>query len=357
MNLEEQVIQTLNSIVDPFSGMSLKQMNLKYRIAYVADTLELQITAGFPSLLLEHFLKEQILKHLQHLLPHCSVSLIFHQAIRAHKTQLMGKGLRGIKNTIAIASGKGGVGKSTVTLNLASALTRLGARVGILDADLYGPSMPLMLGTKESIQIQDDFYLPIISHGIQTMSIGYLTQSDQALIWRGPMLAKSLIQMINQTRWDNLDYLLIDLPPGTGDIQLTLVQKIPLTAAIVVTTPQNIATLDAQKAITMFRKTSIDVLGIIENMSTHRCSQCGHEEAIFGAGGANALCQNHQYPLLGQLPLDGRIRTHCDEGKPTVFQEAGELTDAFIRTALRSAIELANKPINYADKFPEILVQ
>ena len=171
------------------------------------------------------------------------------------------------------------------------------------------------------------------------------------------MLAKSLIQMLDITLWDDLDYLFIDLPPGTGDIQLTLVQKIPLTAAIVVTTPQNVATLDAQKAIHMFSKTGIDVLGIIENMSTHICSQCGHQETIFGAGGAETLCATHHTTLLGQLPLDGRIRENCDEGAPTATQARDALTDTLIKTAMRSTIELAKKPINYADKFPKIVVE
>jgi ATP-binding protein involved in chromosome partitioning len=189
------------------------------------------------------------------------------------------------------------------------------------------------------------------------MSIGYLTHSEQALIWRGPMLAKSLIQMLDSTLWDNLDYLFIDLPPGTGDIQLTLVQKIPLTSAIVVTTPQNVATLDAQKALSMFSKTGIDVLGIIENMSTHSCSQCGHQEAIFGKGGAKALCSKHRIQLLGQLPLDARIRTHCDEGQPTATKAPDELTETFLKTALYSVIELAKRPLNYADKFPKIVVE
>jgi ATP-binding protein involved in chromosome partitioning len=270
---------------------------------------------------------------------------------------LTGKALRGVKNTIAVASGKGGVGKSTVTVNLAAALAKLGARVGILDADIYGPSIPLMLGETKPVQVKDNCYIPVEAHGMQAMSIGYLTDTNQALIWRGPMLAKSLIQMLDITLWNELDYLFIDLPPGTGDIQLTLVQKIPLTSAIVVTTPQNVATLDAQKAITMFSRTGIDVLGVIENMSTHICSHCGHQEAIFGKGGAAALCDAYQCILLGQLPLDSHVRKHCDEGIPTATHSSNQLTDTFIKTAMRTAIELSKKPINYADKFPRIVVE
>ena len=353
MTIEQAVVTLLSSLKDPFLNLSGKEMNLKYTI----ENECINFLAGFPSHLLEESYKPLMLSALQAQFPNKSISIHFDHWIKPHRTQLVGKGLRGVKNTIAVASGKGGVGKSTVTLNLATALARLGARVGILDADIYGPSIPLMLGKTKPVEISGDFYLPVLAHGIQAMSIGYLTHGEQALIWRGPMLAKSLIQMLDITLWDELDYLFIDLPPGTGDIQLTLVQKIPLTAAIVVTTPQNVATLDAQKAINMFSKTGIDVLGVIENMSTHMCSKCGHEESIFGSGGAETLCSSHQLPLLGQLPLNGRIRQHCDEGFPTATQPIDDLTSAFIKTAMRSVIELANKPINYADKFPPIIVE
>jgi len=357
MTAESIVKNLLDTLSDPFLGLTGKEMHLQYSIDATQSRLVLNLTAGFPAVLLEQNYKPLMLKNLETQFPNQQITIYINQAIRAHRTQLVGKGLRGVKNTIAVASGKGGVGKSTVTVNLAAALARLGARVGILDADIYGPSMPLMLGKTEPVQISGDRYLPVQAHGIQAMSIGYLTDSEQALIWRGPMLAKSLIQMLDITLWDELDYLFIDLPPGTGDIQLTLVQKIPLTAAIVVTTPQNVATLDAQKAISMFSKTGIDVLGVIENMSTHICSNCGHEEAIFGEGGAKALCTSHHSPLLGQLPLDKRIREQCDEGFPSAAQARNELTDAFIQTAMRCAIELAKKPINYADKFPKIVVE
>ncbi|KTD10726.1 ATPase [Legionella gratiana] len=357
MTTENTVIHLMNTLKDPFLGLTGKDMNLQCSIEPLQNQLLLNLTAGFPSSLLEKQYKPLLLAALQAEFPSHQVEVHIDHRIKAHRTQLIGKSLRGVKNTIAIASGKGGVGKSTVTVNLATALARLGARVGILDADIYGPSMPLMLGKTEPVQVKEDHYLPVIAHGIQTMSIGYLMNNDQALIWRGPMLAKSLIQMLDSTLWDDLDYLFIDLPPGTGDIQLTLVQKIPLTTAIVVTTPQNVATLDAQKAISMFSKTGINVLGIVENMSTHICSQCGHQEAIFGTGGAESLCANYHSLLLGQLPLDIRIRRHCDEGCPTATHDPNELTNAFLKTAMRSAVELAKKPINYADKFPKIVVE
>lgn len=357
MSLISTIKNLIDSIKDPVLNQSLSEMNCKYEIQGSSNQIEISVMAGFPKIYLEEqffpFIKSSIAKEF----PGIAITFNCQQFIRAHKTQMPGKGLRGIKNTIAIASGKGGVGKSTVTVNLATALAKLGARVGILDADIYGPSMPLMLGEKNEVKIQNDSYIPVQTHGVQAMSIGYLTDSNQALIWRGPMLAKSLIQMLDITLWDDLDYLFIDLPPGTGDIQLTLVQKIPLTAAIVVTTPQNVATLDAQKAIAMFSKTNIDVLGVIENMSTHQCNACGHEEAIFGHGGAEALCNKFHCTLLGQLPLASQVRDDCDKGIPTATKASTPLTDAFVTTALRTSIELAKKPVNYADKFPNIVVE
>jgi ATP-binding protein involved in chromosome partitioning len=357
MNIETKLIHLLDNITDPFLELNGKELNLKYKFDITPTTLNVNIITGFPSSLLEETFKPLALSLLQNQFPQYQVTVNLDQFIRAHKTQMAGKGLRGVKNTIAIASGKGGVGKSTVTVNIATALARLGARVGILDADIYGPSMPLMLGASEPVQMSGEFYLPVEVHGIQAMSIGYLTNTDEALIWRGPMLAKSLIQMLDITLWDELDYLFIDLPPGTGDIQLTLVQKIPLTSAIIVTTPQNVATLDAQKALGLFSKTGIDVLGIIENMSLHQCNQCGHEEALFGEGGASRLCKTHQCTLLGQLPLNSQIRQHCDEGTPTAVQTQTALSDVFIKTAMRTAVELAKKPVNYADKFPNIVIE
>ncbi|MGL5741045.1 MAG: iron-sulfur cluster carrier protein ApbC [Legionella sp.] len=357
MTVENTVIHLMNTLKDPFLDLTGKEMNLQCALEHDNDLLTLNLTAGFPCSILNEHYKPLLHKDLQTAFPDLRPVIHINQLIKPHRTQLVGKGLLGVKNTIAVASGKGGVGKSTVTVNLAAALARLGARVGILDADIYGPSMPLMLGKTEPVQISGDHYLPVKAYGIQTMSIGYFTQGEQALIWRGPMLAKSLIQMLDITLWDELDYLFIDLPPGTGDIQLTLVQKIPLTTAIVVTTPQKVATLDAQKAISMFSKTGIDVLGIVENMSTHICSQCGHQETIFGTGGAENLCTSSQSQLLGQLPLDARIREHCDDGSPTATHARDELTDTLIKTAMKSVIELAKKPINYADQFPKIVVE
>ncbi|MGQ3892421.1 iron-sulfur cluster carrier protein ApbC [Legionella sp. CNM-4043-24] len=354
MNTTEALLELTT---DPFMDQTIKQMGMQTRIESTDNTLNIHLHAGFPCQPLNNSLLPAIDASLQTAHPGKTVSTHLDFFIRAHKTQLSGKGLRGVKNTIAIASGKGGVGKSTVTVNLATALARAGARVGILDADIYGPSIPLMMGAHEAVQLKDDRYIPVMVHGVQAMSIGYLTDPDQALIWRGPMLAKSLLQMLDITLWDDLDYLFIDLPPGTGDIQLSLVQKIPLTAAVVVTTPQNVATLDAQKAIKMFERTGIDVLGVVENMSSHICSQCGHEETLFGTGGGQALSDAFKVPLLGQLPLDSRIRSQCDSGTPTAVLAEPDLGGHFMKTALRLAIALSKKPLNYANKFPPVVVE
>lgn len=277
--------------------------------------------------------------------------------IKTHITQLPGKQLRGIKNTIAIGSGKGGVGKSTVTVNLAATLAKQGARVGILDADIYGPSIPHMLGSNPSVQNDGECYLPVEAHGLQAMSIGYLTEESMPLIWRGPMLAKTMLQLLDGTKWDNLDYLLIDLPPGTGDIQLSLVQKIPLTAAIIVTTPQSVATQDAEKALAMFQKTNIHVLGLVENMAEHICEQCGHHSTLFGTGGAQKLATQYGCELLGQLPLHPKIRENSDEGLPSALTEHPAITRAFEHIATQMRIKIEQRPLNYADKFPKVVLE
>ncbi len=227
-----------------------------------------------------------------------------------------------IRKIIAIASGKGGVGKSTVAVNLALALKIEGAKVGILDADIYGPSQPTMLGARTHLTSNDGKRAePVLAHGLQAMSVGFLIGEDQPMIWRGPMATQALHQMLTETNWHDLDYLVVDLPPGTGDIQLSLAQKIPLSGAVIVTTPQDIALLDARKALQMFRKVNVPVLGVVENMSTHVCGKCGHEEAIFGAGGGERMSQQYGVELLGQIPLDIKIREQADGGKPTVAAE------------------------------------
>jgi len=256
--------------------------------------------------------------------------------------------LANVKNIIAVASGKGGVGKSTVSANLALALQAEGARVGLLDADIYGPSQPRMMGATAKPESPDGKTMhPVMAHGVQTMSIGYLVDESQAMIWRGPMVSQALTQLINETRWDALDYLIIDLPPGTGDIQLTLSQKIPVSGAVIVTTPQDIALLDARKALAMFNKVSVPVLGVVENMSTHVCSNCGHEEAIFGSGGGARMADEAGVTLLGSLPLDLSIRLNADNGHPTVAAEPdGALARRYRDIALKAAARLAYGAVN-----------
>lgn len=268
------------------------------------------------------------------------------------------KNLPNVKHIIAIASGKGGVGKSTTAVNLALALSQEGARTGLLDADIYGPSQPLMLGTNERPEVKDKKLIPIIRHGIQSMSIGYLVNEKSAVAWRGPMVSMALQQMLHDTKWDKLDYLVIDLPPGTGDIQLTLAQKIAVDGAVIVTTPQDLALLDARRACEMFGKVNVPVLGIVENMSTHICSQCGHEEPIFGAGGGKLLAEQYRIELLGALPLDIHIREETDSGKPTVIvSPKSENAKKYRQIAHRIMDKISLQAKDAAIKFPRISIQ
>ncbi len=264
-----------------------------------------------------------------------------------------------IQNIIAIASGKGGVGKSTTAANLALALAQLGARVGMLDADIYGPSQPMMMGAKVAPHyVSGEPMIPLECHGVATMSIGFLIDINTPMVWRGPMVSKALQQLLFDTEWPQLDYLIVDLPPGTGDIQLTLSQRIPVAGAVIVTTPQDIALLDARKGLEMFKKVDTKVLGIVENMATHICCNCGHEEAIFGSGGGEAMSKATGVPLLGALPLDIQIRTHTDQGKPTVIAAPeSKIAQAYKSMALKMIEQLALQPKSYAAKFPNIVVE
>jgi ATP-binding protein involved in chromosome partitioning len=270
-----------------------------------------------------------------------------------------GKPLPGVKNIIAVASGKGGVGKSSTSVNLALALAADGARVGLLDADIYGPSQPRMLGTDEKPRRLDDKSMaPVEAQGLQTMSIGYLVDEEAAMVWRGPMVTKALMQLLNDTRWDGLDYLVVDMPPGTGDVQLTLAQKVPVAGSVIVTTPQDIALLDAKKAITMFRKVDVPILGVIENMATHVCSNCGQVEAIFGEGGGERIAERYDTELLGQLPLDRRIREDLDVGTPTVARDPeGALASTYRQAARRLAATLGKAVRAESSEGPEIVIE
>lgn len=267
--------------------------------------------------------------------------------------------VKNIKKIIGVASGKGGVGKSTVAVNLALALVKTGAQVGILDADIYGPSQPMMLNaTGIKPVMQEGGLLPVIRHGIQSMSIGYLIDESAPMVWRGPMIGKALQQLLADTLWDDLDYLIVDLPPGTGDVQLTLCQKIPVSGIVIVTTPQDLALSDVRRACEMFHKLNVPILGVVENMSVYHCPQCGHQASIFGAGGAEKLAAQYGLNMLGTVPLDIQIREMTDSGHPPVIQDPeGVYARAFLEIAQKVIAKLALQPKNYANVFPKIVVE
>ncbi len=280
--------------------------------------------------------------------------------IVAHAVQRSLKPLPGVRNIIAVASGKGGVGKSTTAANLALALSQEGATVGLLDADIYGPSIPQMLGLagKQPESSDGEKMDPLEAHGVQTMSIGYMIDVDSPMVWRGPMVTQALEQLINQTKWRDLDYLIVDMPPGTGDTQLTLAQKVPVTGAVIVTTPQDIALIDARKGLKMFDKVGIPILGLVENMSIHICSKCGHEEHIFGHGGGEKMCADYDAEFLGSLPLELAIREMADAGKPTVVgAPESRAADLYRAIARRIAVKVAERAKDMSGKFPNIVVQ
>ncbi len=279
--------------------------------------------------------------------------------IISHKVQVGLQGIPGIKNIIAIGSGKGGVGKSTVSANLAIALAQAGASVGLLDADIYGPSQPMIMGATDAPTSDDKKSInPVVRHGVKTMSIGYLVDTKTPMIWRGPMVSGALQQLLNDTRWGELDYLIIDLPPGTGDIQLTMAQKIPVSGAIVVTTPQDLSLIDARRAIGMFNKVQIPVLGIVENMSVYHCPNCNHTDTIFGDAGGEFLAKEFNTELLGKLPLDKTIRADADAGTPTVAANPqGSIAQYYREIALTMAARLSLQAKSYANKFPKIVVE
>ena len=282
-----------------------------------------------------------------------------YQKIVAHAVQRSVKTMANVRNIIAVASGKGGVGKSTTAVNLALALAAEGASVGMLDADIYGPSQPMMLGITGRPESKDGKTLePMFGHGIQASSIGFMIDGETPMVWRGPMVTQALEQLLRETNWQDLDYLIVDMPPGTGDIHLTLAQKIPVTGAIIVTTPQDIALIDARKGLKMFEKVGIPILGIVENMATHVCSNCGHAEHIFGQGGGQKMAKDYDVEYLGGLPLDIRIREHADSGKPTVAADpTGPIAEIYRQIARRVAVRIAERARDMSLKMPTIVVQ
>jgi ATP-binding protein involved in chromosome partitioning len=350
----------LSAFAVPQTGRPLGSAGTVLVITRDASGWSVKVTCGFPMAESGAGLVEALATHCASLPEAGTIRIGVDSAIVAHSVQHGLKPLPGAHNLIAVASGKGGVGKSTVAVNIALALAREGARVGILDADIYGPSQPRMLGLLgKRPETRDGKTLePLAAHGIEAMSIGFLVDDQQPMAWRGPMVTSALNQLLTQTRWGNLDYLIVDMPPGTGDIQLTLAQRVPVSGAVIVTTPQDIALADARKGLEMFQKVHVPVLGVVENMSIHICSNCGHEEHIFGERGGSELSAQYGVPLLGSLPLDRRIREETDAGKPTVVADPrGPLARAFHEVALRAVGELAARTKDYSRLFPKITVE
>ena len=349
----------LKSFIDPNVETDLVSAKSVKKISVVDGDINVVIELGYPAKSYLPELKTRLEEKLNALEGVRNVDVEVAVNIVSHSVQKSLKPMPNVKNIIAVASGKGGVGKSTTSVNLALALVAEGAAVGILDADIYGPSIPTMLGLSGKPESEDGkTFQPKVSFGVQTISIGYLVDPDQAMIWRGPMVTGALQQLLTQTAWANLDYLIIDLPPGTGDIQLTLAQQIPVSGAVIVTTPQDIALIDAQRGLAMFEKVNVPILGLVENMSMHICSNCGHEEAIFGQGGGVAMAIKNKVDLLGSLPLDINIRENADSGRPTLVADPdGRPAQIYRAIARKMAAKLALRAKDYSGRFPNIVIQ
>lgn len=360
MAISELLIQsTLRLCIDPNTGKDFISSKSAKNIQINGNDVSVDIVLGYPANSVIADVKALVEQQLRSIEGIGTVTVNIGSRIVAHKVQQGVNLLPNVKNVIAVASGKGGVGKSTTSVNLALALAAEGATVGLLDADIYGPSQPQMLGISGRPDSVDGKSIePMMAHGIQAMSIGFLVDTDTPMVWRGPMVTGALEQLLRDTKWRDLDYLVIDLPPGTGDIQLTLAQKIPVTGAIIVTTPQDIALLDARKGLKMFEKVGIPILGIVENMSTHICSNCGHEEHIFGTGGGELMSKDYHVDLLGSLPLSMNIRVQADSGKPTVVAEPDSAAaNTYKMIARKAASKIAMASLDHSAKFPNIVIQ
>jgi ATP-binding protein involved in chromosome partitioning len=355
---KSQIQEIIKDFVDPATELQLGETKPAIKVEQEGDKQKVLLTLAYPVKGYAAELQQQLMDKLKQAGAD-NLELTVDFRIIKHKVQQGVPALENVKNIIAVASGKGGVGKSTTAVNLALALAAEGARVGILDADIYGPSQPRMLGTSKRPESNDGKTIePVESYGVQSMSIGFLIDEEEPMIWRGPMVTQALQQMLSDTNWQALDYLVIDLPPGTGDIQLTLSQKVPVSGALIVTTPQDISLLDARKAYKMFEKVKVPVLGVVENMSTHICSQCGHEEAIFGTGGGQSMADQYGINLLGSLPLNIRIREDADGGQPSVVTDPeGDIAMAYRKIARRMAARLAMQGKDYASAFPNIVIK
>jgi ATP-binding protein involved in chromosome partitioning len=355
----EAIRKVLSGIDDPHMKRDLIAAGEVDEVIVDGEVAKIRIVLGYPAASWTDSLESMVQERVISVEGIQSVDVAIETQIVGHEVQKGVTPINGVRNMIAVASGKGGVGKSTVSVNLALALVAEGSRVGILDADIYGPSQPRMLGIGGQPKSPDGKSVePMISHQLQAMSIGFLIDEETPMIWRGPMVTQALEQLLNDTRWDDLDYLVIDLPPGTGDTQLTLAQKVPVSGALIVTTPQDIALLDAKKALKMFEKVEIPVLGVVENMSTHICSSCGHEEHIFGEGGGSRMANEYEIDFLGEIPLARSIREGTDSGKPTVVSEPkGELAEIYRNIARNVSGRLAGRKRDYTDVFPTIVIQ
>ncbi len=355
----EQIEEAIKGYVEPHLQRDLVSAKSIKNIEIDGDKVKVSVELGFPAKGIFDEISEAVKSAVEALDGVSSADVEVSSKVVAHSVQKALKPIDNVKNIIAVASGKGGVGKSTVAVNLALALSAEGATVGILDADIYGPSQPRMLGISGKPESNDGQTLePMNSYHLQAMSIGFLIDEETPMIWRGPMVTQALEQLLNDTNWSDLDYLIIDLPPGTGDTQLTLAQKVPVSGAIIVTTPQEIALLDARKGFKMFEKVEVPVLGIVENMSTHICSKCGEVEAIFGEGGGQRMAEEYGVDFLGGLPLDISIREGTDTGKPSVVADPDSAISSIYREiARKAAAKLALQAKSYASKFPNIVIE
>jgi len=356
---QAQVELKIKEYVDPSLGRDLISANAVKNIAIENGNVSVEIQLGFPVKQYAETIQQQLSEFIKTIPGVGSVNANVSFNVLSHAVQHGVKPIENIKNIIAVASGKGGVGKSTTAVNLALAIASEGGRVGIMDADIYGPSQPRMLGISGQPQSTDGKSMePMEKHGVQSMSIGYLVDDESPMIWRGPMATQALDQLLNETNWKDLDYLVIDLPPGTGDIQLTMSQKIPVSGSVIVTTPQDIALLDARKGLKMFEKVNVPVLGIVENMSTHICSKCGHEEHIFGEGGGHKMSSDYNVEFLGSLPLDIHIREQADGGNPSVVaMPDSRIAEIYREIGRKVTAKLSLEGKDYSSKFPNIVIQ
>ncbi len=358
MSISDQVTAALQTVVDPNTGKDFVSTRQLRNLTVEGGNVAFDVELGYPAKSQIPALRQALIAAAKGVQGVDNVSANVTTKIIAHAAQRGVALLPQVKNIIAVASGKGGVGKSTTAVNLALALAAEGARVGILDADIYGPSQPMMMGIEGRPESEDGQTMePLENYGVQVMSIGFLVNQDEAMIWRGPMATQALEQLLRQTNWKELDYLIVDMPPGTGDIQLTLSQRVPMTGAVIVTTPQDLALLDARQGVAMFEKVGVPILGVVENMAVHVCTNCGHVEHIFGEGGGKRYADEKSLDYLGALPLNLQIRLQADNGKPTVVSDPdGEVAGIYKAVARQVAVKVAAKAKDFSSKFPSIKI-